>query len=700
MTTPQVFLPIDVTGSDPANFISSEYHQAPGDGQAIIRPDFGSFFSTGFQLYGVSGANNLTLMRHGVDYVFGHLNESASIASGKAVYQVVLVKNTQFFTTFSLNYHAFGGQVDGINYARLYNSYLQARSGKLTPYANLTGVPSLFPPEHHLHDVKDVFGMEFIDNFLESIKDAVTKNRTHSAKYTDVRFKLREFESERKLSDRQLPLAIRAHIDNTGFPHPYTKASVGLGNVSNFAFVELTVDGNTLPAYASPATITYWLEHQPAPDTFTHPADHSNPHEVDKEQIELGLVQNLGIAINYTAGDYLTLFNPASTELYMGPAAFAMGMAEYGTVTYVSNTQPLVDAALAQATTRLSTASGIMGATAALQVSIDALMASFQSGTTTIQTNSQAAQEANENYLLLYGNAVYCDTAVKIMEYDHMRYASGQSVYDDGYMPVPSLFDGLEFWVASWNPMNVLFADIQGHLRVTHLNDMSPKGRVFTAAANTAPILQVSDDVVNAVDGISEAKVFSFGPGLCWDQSKGPALRIKPGMTIITLVRTGPLASRLCLLSAPNAVNDTGIYAFDESSRSLNILSGGSWRPLEAPAGSAREQVSGIVAGVVSQGSEGRCWLASTSAIDFANYPRGVTLNNTAWPANAYQGAALTRIGNANYGVQNVGEIAEIIMYNRALYATEIKAIVKYLKLRYSANQALSVDYSALNAFN
>lgn len=699
MTTPIVFLPVDLTGSALSNFISSEFHQAAGAGQALIRPNFGDYYASGFQLYGVSGANSLTLLRHGQDYVHGHLSEQSTQASGMEVYQVVLVKNTQLFTTFSISYHAFGGQINNINYPRLYGAYLQARSGAITPYASLTGVPEFFEPTAHTHAAQDLFGMEYIVGFLNNLKTAMNHTRLSGAKYQEIRYALQGYVAERTLLDSQLPVAIRQHIDNHHDDHHYTKAVVGFGNVSNYAFTALTVNGVTLPAYASPATIGYWLANQPAATNPAHAAFTNNPHLDTKESIGLGLVSNLPVILNLDTDDYLTIYNPAYPETYVGPYVFAAGITQYGNATYAATTQPLITAALSTSTSQLSSANTILGTTSGIQMTVDAQVVSFQNSTESIAAVSEQAQGVNTNYTLRYGNALYCHTLVQVMHYDHTRFVNEQSIYPTGYMPVPELIGGLSLWLSAENPLNTLMQDIQGNLRVTRLRDMSRFQRVYSASANVAPILKASGDVAAGALGITAGKVFAFSPGLGWDKTTGAALRLKPGMTVIALVRTGSLGSRLTLLSAPNEVLDTGVYAFTPSSQVLAVRSGGLWSPLEAPVGSVQPHTSGIVIGSIGEASEASTWLASTSAIDTVDNPRGVVNNDSPWPALNYVGADLTRIGNANFGVANEGELAELLVYDRQLSVPEMTAVIEYLKLRYSNNTALSLDFSALNAF-
>ena len=190
-----------------------------------------------------------------------------------------------------------------------------------------------------------------------------------------------------------------------------------------------------------------------------------------------------------------------------------------------------------------------------------------------------------------------------------------------------------------------------------------------------------------------------FSNGTCLTLSSGSPVRLKPGMTIIALVRTGAAATRFELLSNPLASSFVGITAQTATNQAITVISGDSWNPLDAPANSNNSNTSGIAIASISPVSESFCWLGSSKAIVTSSYPRGVSTPSSAWPGGGYVGQPLTSIGNANFSITNVGEFAELLIYNRQLSGKEVSAVIAYLQLRYSANTALAVDLSALSAF-
>ena len=699
MTTPIIFLPVDLTGALAGNHIVNEYHQSTGSGRTVIRPNFGDYYASGFQIYGVSGEDSLTLLRHGQDYVYGSLNEASTGSAGAEVYQVVLVKNTQLFTTFSLSYHAYGGEVGNINFPRLYNLYEEASSGVVTPYLAITGTPDYFNPQAHLHDTKDIFGMEYIIDLLDGLKTTLALSRTTSSKYQEIRAALAQFSAAQVALHAQENSLIRGHIDNSTDDHHYTKAMVNFDMLSNYGFTPIVEGMTTLPAYASPYTVLAAINVNPEPTHPAHALFTNNPHHVTKAQIGLGNVEDLPVVIDLNTVTYSALYNLSHAQVYLGPYPFAVGVGLFATEVYTTVQQPLIDAAIDVSNGHLAEASGMAADTLALQEVIDPAVVALQGDTQNVVDTATSAFDISAKHRLLYGNAVYANTLTEVMIYEHARLPLNQNVYTDGYVPVPQKVSGLELWLSTRNPANVVMTDINGHVRVTHAHDLSSNARVFSADANVCPILRASADVEMSSPGITNGNVFAFTPGLAWDRTSGPALRLKPGMTVIALVRTGLADSMLTLLENPNESTDTGIYAFTQTKQSMAIRSGGLWEPLEAPENSTEVHTSGIVVGSIGEASSAFTWLASSSPIDAGAYPKGVVPPSPVWPESDYVGPDLTRIGNANFGVFNEGEIAELIIYNRALSYPEIRSVTDYLKLVYSNNISLTVDFRAIDAF-
>lgn len=700
MSTPPVFLPRDLTGDAPDNFISGEYHQITGGHKTIIRPNFGNFYAKGFQLFGVSSQTNLTLMRAGIDYSLGQLNEQATADSAGDVYQVVLIKDVRFFTTFSISYQAFGGP-ENINYTRLHSLYYKAKGGIPTEWSQLTNTPDGYTPVAHTNDAKDLYGLEYVNDFVQSIGQAMLLSNTSQASAGALRFRLRDLETHLQSASALLYTVAHQHMDNTGYAHAYSKAMVGLGNVANYDIVPLTINGVTLPAYAHPQILAYWTNNPPSYSPPEHISLTDNPHGSDKVAIGLGLLQNYALQNTYDLGtdQYNDLFSSSGPTVYLGPAAFAGGVSEYAQTVFTTVTEPIITAANEAAQAAIAQAVVITGLSTDAIGSANELIVPLQASVANIDQLSQRSAALDSRFDIVSGNSIYSELLIQLLLQDREANNRNAAVYDQGYYPIPAKVDGLELWLSANNPQNSLLVGIDGHTRVVKLVDQSARARVFAAPANTAPILAVPQDITSEVSGMTKGMTMLLSPGLALDQLSGPALQLRAGMTVIALVRTGALNTRLNLLTSPGAISDTGIYGYTSDEQLLAIRSGGPWSPLEAPKGAALPNASGIIIGVVSERSEQYCWSASSQPTNYIPYPRGVDTPASNWANLNYRSAALTQIGNPNFGFAHDGELTELLVYRRALKGPEVRAIVEYLKTRYSDGHSLSVDFAALNAF-
>lgn len=117
---------------------------------------------------------------------------------------------------------------------------------------------------------------------------------------------------------------LQGHLNNSSNPHGTTKAQVQLGNVDNFstATVQQATAGTATNLFMTPATTKALFDAlggggggDATAALNLHKADLANPHEVTKEQVQLGSVNNYGTATNTQA------VAGTATNLYMTPAA-------------------------------------------------------------------------------------------------------------------------------------------------------------------------------------------------------------------------------------------------------------------------------------------------------------------------------------------------------------------------------------------
>src|SRR6188508_1364881 len=100
-------LPLDLTGQKVANRITNEQHVVSGLEDAIFATNFGPFYTTGLKVYSVTLGRYLVAQ---TEYLALHYYPEASIRSGLEVCCVIYILNPAHFGTFTIEYHAVGGE--------------------------------------------------------------------------------------------------------------------------------------------------------------------------------------------------------------------------------------------------------------------------------------------------------------------------------------------------------------------------------------------------------------------------------------------------------------------------------------------------------------------------------------------------------------------------------------------------------------
>lgn len=116
------------------------------------------------------------------------------------------------------------------------------------------------------------------------------------------------------------------HVADTTNPHQVDKTQVGLNNVQNYAVSTLSQaqNGSINTAYMTPSTTAAAISFQALVPLNEHVNDHTNPHNVDKGQVGLSLVQNYGIATPTEAQDL------SSNTAYMTPVRVLQALQTVG----------------------------------------------------------------------------------------------------------------------------------------------------------------------------------------------------------------------------------------------------------------------------------------------------------------------------------------------------------------------------------
>lgn len=162
--------PLDLTGASTDNYVDDEPHTLESHTNRVFVPDYGPFFTKGMI---VTDAATGKALVEGTQYVPIQSIASAVARSGKDVCGAVAIIDP----TVSNNV-TFSGQVIGGPYILMVQALIDMLATvnvdtRVFNYGEIVGKPNLFPVGHHLHDVGDIYGFEYLVYVLEDIRQAV-----------------------------------------------------------------------------------------------------------------------------------------------------------------------------------------------------------------------------------------------------------------------------------------------------------------------------------------------------------------------------------------------------------------------------------------------------------------------------------------------------------------------------------------------
>lgn len=258
----------DYTGKSLQNRIEKELHSIQfGQDKPFFFPRYTPFYREGLKVYNQqTGA----VYEEGKHYVLGHSYPEASQSIGRSVFGSIVFIDQSVAKLILVDYQALGGGW-GVSEkdiaAELAN---RAENPIVRTYGQLNGQRESFPPVDHDQDLSDVKDM---DAFVRSIY-AVVAALEASAQGVNA-----------------------DHLADHDNPHKTTKVQVGLGNVQDFPIATETSAraGVSREEYLTPYLGKLLV------DAFTqvykdHMEDKKNPHNVTKDTVGLGKVENFAIA--------------------------------------------------------------------------------------------------------------------------------------------------------------------------------------------------------------------------------------------------------------------------------------------------------------------------------------------------------------------------------------------------------------------
>jgi hypothetical protein len=308
ITTP---LPLDLEGVLSSNYIRGEQHTLAAGVNRLIIPRLGCFYSTKDLVVRESITGRVLIPV--VDYVPVMYHKEASERSGLETMAAIIVTNPQVDSAVTVDLRYVGGRytsVVDILFELIANLNLDNRSVR---WGDLLGKPHAFTPVHHLHDIGDIYGFEYVVEAVDRCTRAVLYG--DQAAFDEMRqwVNLKDAELHARIDTTNANL--NSHVNNTSNPHATTKAQVGLGLVQNYGLSTQAQMLGTLQAtsYVTPLAMTYYFQTGNGKPITDHLVNTNNPHSTTKAQVGLGSVENYGIS------DQASAETGTSNILYMTP---------------------------------------------------------------------------------------------------------------------------------------------------------------------------------------------------------------------------------------------------------------------------------------------------------------------------------------------------------------------------------------------
>ncbi len=294
MSSPPVIqLPLDLSGVAPTNKVVGERHTVLATGTRAFVTTRGPFYTRGMV---VRNRTTGAALAPDVDYRPVHLFIEASLRAGQEICSVVIILPACRATDIEIDYQAVGGE-----YSASVSAIEQMLDGldldnRTVKWGDIIGAPEYFPPTAHLHDIGDVYGFEYLVAVLEQIRRAILLG--DQAAFDELRQYIDLKDNELRALITSLDSLVNDHINNTNNPHNVTKAQVNLGNVQNYgiATTAQAQTGTDNASYMTPLRVKEAVTFQVGNALNAHIARVDNPHSVTKAQVQLGNVVNYGLA--------------------------------------------------------------------------------------------------------------------------------------------------------------------------------------------------------------------------------------------------------------------------------------------------------------------------------------------------------------------------------------------------------------------
>lgn len=168
--------PFDPTGTATSNLITNEQQPVQSfnyENFYLIVPQLAPFFTTNLQIQYSDPLTPLKTLVEGVDYNLVLPYWGATRSIGLPVYGGILIQNTTYTGTVSLQYQTMGGIWVADRSYVLTNLAQQLYNPRSVIWDVLTNVQQIFPPINHDLDISNVYGLDTLLQKLDDIAASI-----------------------------------------------------------------------------------------------------------------------------------------------------------------------------------------------------------------------------------------------------------------------------------------------------------------------------------------------------------------------------------------------------------------------------------------------------------------------------------------------------------------------------------------------
>lgn len=597
MTNPiKMFLPVDKTGLASTNMVIDEEHSLPETGK-ILKLNYTAYYTNSIVVIGIDESNVEHPLTKSIDYKCTEHLDGLSRAVGKEICGSLLISDGISYRDFKVTYQAYGGNTFINNYELIHKVFNEPNKS-LVKYADILDRPKAYNPSYHQHDALDIYGLEYVVKEINYIN------------YT---------------------------INNMPKLHQYN-----LGNRIEALFDKYPI-----------ITTDVHVDKD-------HLSEHLNIHQLTKDQIGLGIVENYGLLTAYSTGAngsyYLDYVNTAtvnyvsnsSTVKFINESLSIKHDEYFGLTSFYNIVKANVDDCNNRADTLLSNVNS-------LQTPITTL--------NNITTDTVNKETSIYNSLKKYKHVKWNYELSQVVNFILLD----KFTKTGGFISVPSKFDNLYLWL-DLADSSTITTDTATNNKVLLIKDKSINGRHFIAGTDTSPRLISNNNAIANNINRNFTCLFESGKSLKLDLTYAN-ISLNNEYTVIALVKN--YTSHIELLNnGSNTISINNGSAVKINTGNMTMVSDIQNIP---------NNNTSIINLSVSLYNTNESWLSISNKVNNSS----LGINNISSIISGIFN--VNEIGNRLQTDQNF-ELAELIVYNRQLSTSELSVINKYLSMKWASS--------------